>query len=102
MPNFFSPGSTEGVNDVWKVSYKSIVKFHCWIFNSWGTQVCELKDPGQGWDGKYKGKLVDPGVYYYVIQAEGSDGHKYKKSGDINILRYKKNNGTGTGTTTGE
>jgi hypothetical protein len=37
-----------------------------------------------------------------VIQAEGSDGHKYKKSGDINILRYKKNNGTGTGTTTGE
>lgn len=102
VPNFFSPGSTEGVNDVWKVSYKSIVKFHCWIFNSWGTQVCELKDPGQGWDGKYKGKLVDPGVYYYVIQAEGSDGHKYKKSGDINILRYKKNNGTGTGTTTGE
>ncbi len=103
IPNFFSPGSTEGVNDVWKVSYKSLVKFHCWIFNSWGIQMCEFTDPGQGWDGKYKGKLVDPGVYYYVIQAVGSDGKKYKKSGDINILRYKKNSGTSTtGTDSGE
>ena len=62
-PNAFSPGVTEGVNDEWKVSYKSIVKFKCWIFNTWGVQLCELNDPSQGWDGKYKGKIVNPGVY---------------------------------------
>ncbi len=99
-PNVFTPGSTEGVNDEWKVSYRSIVEFHCWIFNSWGNQIIELSDPGQGWDGTYKGKLVDPGVYYYVLQAKGSDGKKYKLSGDINIIRYKKNP-LGTGSTTG-
>ena len=44
-PNAFSPGVTEGVNDEWKVSYKSIVKFKCWIFNTWGVQLCELNDP---------------------------------------------------------
>ena len=38
---------------------------------------------------KRNGKLVKPGVYYYVINATGADGKKYKKSGDINILRYK-------------
>ncbi len=89
-PNVFSPGSTEGVNDVWKVSYKSLVEFHCWIFNRWGTCVCEFTDPGSGWDGTYNGRLVDTGVYYYVVTALGSDGVKYKKRGDITILRYKK------------
>lgn len=88
-PNAFSPGTTEGVNDEWKVSYSSIVKFRCWIFNSWGVQLCELTDPSQGWDGKYKGKVVNPGVYYYVIEAEGSEGKKYKLKGDINIVGLK-------------
>ena len=95
LPNAFSPGSTEGVNDVWKVTYKSLVEFHCWIFNRWGTLVYEYTDPDGGWDGTYRGKLVDTGVYYYVITAEGSDGVKYKKRGDISILRYKKR-GSGT------
>jgi gliding motility-associated-like protein len=94
-PNIFSPGSTEGVNDVWKVSYKSLVEFHCWIYNRWGNLVCEFTDPGSGWDGRYRGKLVDTGVYYYVVTATGSDGVKYKKRGDISILRYKRG-GEGT------
>lgn len=87
-PNAFSPGATEGVNDVWKVSYKSIVKFDCYIFNRWGEKIAEFHDPAQGWDGKYRGKLVPAGVYYYVIKATGADGKSYELSGDINILRY--------------
>ena len=100
-PNVFSPGSTEGVNDVWKVSYKSLVEFHCWIFNRWGTLVCEFTDPGSGWDGTYHGRLVDTGVYYYVVTATGSDGVKYKKRGDITILRYKKGAAGTSGVETG-
>lgn len=88
-PNAFSPGASEGVNDEWKVSYKSLIDFQCWIFDRYGTQMCYFDDPSKGWDGKYRGKLVKPGVYYYVIQATGSDGKKIKKSGDINIIRYR-------------
>ncbi len=94
-PNAFSPGSSEGVNDEWRVSYKSIIKFECHIFNRWGQEMISFTDPGMGWDGKYKGKLVPAGTYYYVIQAEGSDGKKYKLSGDINIIKMKE-----SGTTT--
>lgn len=90
-PNVFSPGSTKDTNDVWMVSYKSIVDFECWIFNRWGQQVAHLTHPSQGWDGRYKGKLVSAGVYYYVIKARGSDGKPYNLSGDINIIRYKSN-----------
>lgn len=90
-PNVFSPGSTEGVGDIWKVKHKSIVEFHCTIFNTWGNKIFEFSNPDDGWDGKYRGKLVSTGVYYYVIQARGADDKVYKLSGDINILRYRKN-----------
>lgn len=90
-PNAFSPGATEGTNDEWKVSYKSIVEFDCHIFNRWGLEMAHLTDPSQGWDGRYNGKLVPAGVYYYVIKARGTDGKEYKKSGDINIIKYKDN-----------
>jgi len=90
-PNAFSPGASEGVNDEWKVSYKSIIDFDCHIFNRWGLEMAHLTHPSQGWDGRYKGKLVPSGVYYYVISAKGTDGQEYKLSGDINILNYSSN-----------
>lgn len=88
-PNAFTPGASPGVNDEWKVSYRSLLEFDCTIFDRYGTVMCHFKNPSDGWDGKYRGKLVPPGVYYYVITAKGADGKKYNRSGDINILRYK-------------
>ncbi|WP_099465430.1 MULTISPECIES: T9SS type B sorting domain-containing protein [Parabacteroides] len=89
IPNAFSPGTTPGINDEFKVVYKSLVRFSGTIFNRWGSQMFHWTDPSQGWDGKKGGKYVPPGVYFYVIEATGSDGKKYKKSGDINLLRPK-------------
>lgn len=92
FPNFLSPGSsTEGVPYVFRASYKSIIRFKCTIFNRWGNKIYEWSDPRNGWDGTYKGNKVSPGVYFYVVDAEGSDGQKYKKGGDINVL-YGNNN----------
>lgn len=89
IPNAFSPGTTPGINDEFRVAYKSLVSFKAWIFNRWGVQIYHWTNPAEGWDGKKGGKYVVPGVYFYVIEAEGSDGIKYKKKGDINILRPK-------------
>ena len=89
-PNAFSPGASEGINDIWCVSYRSIVEFDCSIFNRWGVRMTRFTDPSQGWDGRYKGRIVDPGVYYYVIKARGSDGKIYNLSGDINIVGSRK------------
>lgn len=89
-PNAFSPGNADGVNDEWKVSYSSIVDFHCEIFNRWGKKLATLTDPSQGWDGKVGGKTVGSGVYFYVIKARGADGKDYKLSGDINVINSRK------------
>lgn len=93
-PNAFSPGTSEGVNDEWKVSYRSIISFDCHIVNRWGQEMAHLTDPSQGWDGKHGGKIVGSGVYYYVIKAVGSDGKKYNLSGDINVINSRKNTET--------
>ncbi|MCM1320203.1 MAG: gliding motility-associated C-terminal domain-containing protein [Muribaculaceae bacterium] len=96
-PNAFSPGASPGVNDEWKVSFRSIVEFECWIFNRHGEEIYHFTDPLQGWDGRRRGKLVKPGVYYYVIDAKGADGKHYKLSGDINIINYRGGSGSTTG-----
>lgn len=86
LPNYFTPYASAGENDVYKVAYKSLVSFKATIFNRWGNKLYEWTDPSQGWDGKYHGKYVTPGVYFVVVEAKGSDGIKYKKARDINIL----------------
>lgn len=96
-PNAFSPGTSPGVNDEWKVSFRSIVDFECWIFNRHGEQLFYFNDPLLGWDGKHRGKLVKPGVYYYVIDAKGADGKHYKLSGDINIINYRGGSSSASG-----
>lgn len=97
-PNAFSPGGSPGVNDEWKVSYKSIVSFECHIFNRWGVELFSTDNPAQGWDGRYKGKLVPTGVYFYAIKARGADGKNYSLAGDINIIGHQRGSTTQTPT----
>jgi gliding motility-associated-like protein len=90
-PNVFSPGTSEGINDEFKIVYRSIVSFKGWIFNRWGNEIFHWTNPELGWDGKKGGKYVASGVYFYVLEAKGSDGKTHKKTGSINILRPKTN-----------
>ena len=88
IPNAFSPND-DGVNDIWRIGYRSLLHFNCWIFDRYGNEIYHFSDPAGGWDGKYNGKKVESGVYFYVIEATGSDGKKYKRGGDINVVGYK-------------
>ncbi len=74
LPNAFTPG-TDGTND----EFKPIAtpgwepgKYLMQIFNRWGEQVFETYDFNEGWDGTYKGVLVSPGLYRYVIVFDAS------------------------------
>ncbi len=97
VPNVFTPNG-DGVNDEFRVAYKSLATYSCYVFNRWGRQVFKSDDPGKGWDGTINGLPAAPGAYYYVIQATGTDVDEegkpiqYKLSGDINLLRGKGNN----------
>lgn len=96
-PNAFTPNG-DGINDEWRVAYKSIERYQCIVQNRWGRTVFKSTDPGKGWDGTIGGKPAAEGTYYYVIVAYGTDKFpsthkkagqqmKYKLSGDINLFR---------------
>jgi hypothetical protein len=74
-----------------KVVYRSILPgtFYGTIYNRWGRRVFSWRDPEKGWDGRVNGKLVSPGVYYYLITGEGTDGEKWKLKRDLTIIRSK-------------
>ncbi|MCC8145588.1 MAG: gliding motility-associated C-terminal domain-containing protein [Bacteroidales bacterium] len=89
LPNAFSPGSSIGSNDVYKVYSKSLISFKASVFNRWGNILYTWTDPEEGWDGRVNGKYVPTGVYFVVVEAKGADGRNYKESSDINVLRSR-------------
>ncbi len=94
VPNVFTPNG-DGVNDEFRVMYRSIVEFHGWIYNRWGHKVFEWTDPAKGWDGKINGRDAAESAYFYVIRAKGADYNGkdigiYELKGDINLIRGKK------------
>ncbi len=88
IPNAFSPND-DGINDIFKVKHKSLVRFEATVFNRWGQKLYhwDLSNIDEGWNGEAHGKQVSDGVYFIVVKAVGSDGVVYNHKGDINILR---------------
>lgn len=90
IPNLITPDSPSGTNRVFKVKYQSLTRFEMWVYNRWGQQLFHTSDPSEGWDGTQGGRPVPTGAYYYLVKAEGTDGIKYNKKGNINVLRVKQ------------
>lgn len=53
------------------------------LYNRNGILIYTGKD---GWDGKYKGELVSPGTYFYVISYPSEKGAK-TKNGYVTVIR---------------
>ena len=87
MPNTFTPNG-DGHNDIFKAKeYRNLSEFHAYIFNRWGQKLYEWTDPAEGWDGKYHGNDVKPGVYFVLVKARGTDDVIYNIRKDVNLLR---------------
>ena len=89
VPNVFTPNG-DGINDEFRVAYRSIKKYNITIFNRWGRKVYSSTNPAQGWDGRIGKGQASPGVYFYVIEAEGyQKEERYKMHGTITLIRGK-------------
>ncbi|MDR3129331.1 MAG: gliding motility-associated C-terminal domain-containing protein [Tannerellaceae bacterium] len=86
IPNAFSPGATPGVNDEFRIVYKSITNFKGYIFNRWGNKLFYWTDPAVGWDGRIKGRLAPSGTYFYVIEYRDSQGRPQKHTGPVHLM----------------
>ena len=90
VPNAFTPGRFSGSsynNGIVKVEGFGIGKMSWKIYNRWGQLLFATSDIKQGWDGTFKGVVQPLDVYTYTLDVEFSDGKKYRKTGDITLLR---------------
>ncbi len=88
-PNAFTPNG-DGNNDFFQVfgNLAGISKFDVMIFDRWGEKVFDATNSDFKWDGVYKGELLPPNVYVYVIKAVFLDGHSDKIfKGSVTIVR---------------
>ena len=83
----FSPNS-DGVNDMLHVkSNCTISQFSFKIFDRWGEKVFESNDLLLGWDGTFRNKLMDSGVFMYTVDGFLSSGTEVKKKGNVTLIR---------------
>jgi gliding motility-associated-like protein len=81
-PNTLTPND-DGINDLWKIP--GVEKYQpckLVIYNRWGDELYSSGDYKNDWNGKYKGKSLPEGSYYYILEAK--DGKQYK--GVLNIV----------------
>lgn len=84
IPNTFTPND-DGINDTWVIeNLDSYIGNRVQIFNRYGQLMFESYGYAKPWDGKYKGKPLPFGTYYYIIEpGNGMDA----LTGYVTILR---------------
>ncbi len=83
-PNIFSPNN-DGINDTWLIPIlSSYANCMVEIFGRDGRSVFRSSGYSQPWDARYKGKLLPPGTYYYLIKLTPD---KTPISGSVTIVR---------------
>ncbi|MCX6238084.1 MAG: gliding motility-associated C-terminal domain-containing protein [Bacteroidia bacterium] len=93
VPPAFTPNG-DGVNDVLTIQTRSLESLDIQILNRWGRIVHKFSKTGYipadselaAWDGKVNGKLATPGVYFYIVDAQGRDGERRRKKGFIQLI----------------
>jgi gliding motility-associated-like protein len=76
IPNAFTPRNNDGVNDLF------LKNLDLTVFNRWGEKIYTGKD---GWDGKYNGKYVSKGTYYFTIRLSDINGNISEIKGSVTV-----------------
>jgi gliding motility-associated-like protein len=89
LPNAFTPNG-DGLNDVFRVTNDVLYPvFELVIFNRWGEVIYRSDDIRSGWDGTFRGKEQESGVYIWLIRfRKGSEtGEEVTLKGNVTLLR---------------
>lgn len=92
IPNIFSPNN-DGRNEFFNVFGGRAVKRiqALVIFDRWGNKMYEgtpkASDPQDGWNGRFNGRYVDPGVYTWMANVEFVDRKVITYSGTVTLTR---------------
>ena len=94
IPNIFTPDA-DGINDYFQVftgpGVSQIRSFQ--VYDRWGEQVFYKQNipagagETEGWDGTFRGRIMNSGVYVYIAEVEYKDGRTILFRGDVTLIR---------------
>jgi len=98
LPNVFRPKTDGEPDDVipdrgymnylfYPPLMSPVRKYSMTIVSRWGQIVYQTTDPTRGWNGYFRGRLCDEGLYYYRIEGIYENGQPFMKIGDVVLLR---------------
>lgn len=87
IPNAFSPNNDLNNDFLEFFVGWDVTSFDFQIYDRWGAQVFKTSAVGDFWDGTYKSKLVNTGIYTYMLVFESSETGSNKVTGNITVLR---------------
>jgi gliding motility-associated-like protein len=89
IPNVFAPdeqGHSE--NNCFKLYGSDCIgTMTLTIYNRWGEKVFVSSNPDECWDGNFRGKPLNTGVYVYFLEAELITGESLSKQGNLTLMR---------------
>ena len=89
LPTAFTPNH-DGLNDRFKPLIYDVGEMKYQIFSRWGELLFEGNESDEGWDGTYKGEMVQLGNYLiHVTYSYTSSNHyiKMTESGMFILIR---------------
>ena len=86
IPDVFSPNG-DGQNDILFVRGIGIVEMSFKVYDRLGEKIFDTNDMTKGWDGTYKGNLLNNAVFVYELSATLVNGNKISKHGDVTLIR---------------
>jgi gliding motility-associated-like protein len=85
LPNGFLP---LGVNGLFKpvIVFVGSEGYDFMIYNRWGQMIFRTQDPGEGWDGRYNGQLVQQDVYVYLLKFRNALDQPRQIKGNVAVI----------------
>ena len=86
IPTAFTP-NFDGQNDVFKSEGNGILSMKMFVFDKFGTKVFEANSVDDEWDGMYRGRMLDEGMFFYKAEYTDALGYSHVKNGQLTLIK---------------
>jgi len=87
FPNVFSPNG-DGINDAFIPTFDhGVSSLTLYIYDRWGREVYASQRLRPGWDGTWRGRMVDAGLYIWAARWVDPQGTIHQDRGSLTLLR---------------
>ena len=88
IPNAFTPGNKDDLNDVFKPIVIGVEDYTFLIFNRWGQQIYKTNDTEAGWNGTFKNQPCTDDVYIWKCEFKNIVSKEYESHvGHVTLVR---------------